>query len=90
MNSFNNEDTFFELTQKAEQEEKDQHLQKCRVIHLWGAAYYDKDEAEYYGSRNKAGEHYYDEKILSFPAANVEIITTVVEYQKQQANKISK
>ena len=44
MNSFNNEDTFFELTQKAEQEEKDQHLQKCRVIHLWGASYYDKDE----------------------------------------------
>ena len=44
MNSFNNEDTFFELTQKAEQEEKDQHLQKCRVIHLWGAAYYNKDE----------------------------------------------
>ena len=40
MKSFNNEDTFFELTQKAEQEEKDQHLQKCRVIHLWGAAYY--------------------------------------------------
>lgn len=44
MNSFNNEDTFFELTQKAEQKEKDQHLQKCRVIHLWGAAYYNKDE----------------------------------------------
>ena len=44
MKSFNNEDTFFELTQKAEQEEKDQHLQKCRVIHLWGAAYYNKDE----------------------------------------------
>lgn len=44
MNSFNNEDTFFELTQKAEQEEKDQHLQKCRVIHLRGAAYYNKDE----------------------------------------------
>lgn len=44
MNSFNNEDTFFELTQKAEQEEKDQHLQKCRVTHLWGAAYYNKDE----------------------------------------------
>lgn len=45
MKSFNNEDTFFELTQKAEQEEKDhEYLQKCRVIHLWGAAYYNKDE----------------------------------------------
>ncbi len=45
MKSFNNEDTFFELTQKAEQEEKDhEYLQKCKVIRLWGAAYYNKDE----------------------------------------------
>ena len=45
MNSFNNEDTFFELTQKAEQKEKDsEYLQKCRVFHLWGVAYYNKDE----------------------------------------------
>ena len=66
------------------------YYKKTEATRAYYTAYYDKDEAEYYGSRNKAGEHYYDEKILSFPAANVEIITTVVEYQKQQANKISK
>ena len=45
MNSFDQEDTFFELAEKAETEEKDkEYLQKCRVIHLWGAAYYHKDE----------------------------------------------
>ena len=53
-------------------------------------AYNDKDKVEYYGSRNKAGEHDYDEKNLSIPTSNLEIITTVVEYQNQQANKISK
>lgn len=45
MNSFDQEDTFFELAEKAETEEKDkEYLQKCRVIHLWGAAYYNKNE----------------------------------------------
>ena len=66
------------------------YYKKTEATKSYYTAYYDKNEVEYYGSRNKAGEHYYDEKILSFPAANVEIITTVVEYQKQKTNKISK
>ncbi len=45
MNSFDQEETFFELAEKAETEEKDaEYLQKCRVIHVWGAAYYNRSE----------------------------------------------
>lgn len=45
MNSFDDEAKFFELAEQVEQEEKNaEYLQKCRVVHLWGAAYYHKDE----------------------------------------------
>ena len=66
------------------------YYKKIEATKSYYTAYYDKNEVEYYGSRNKAGEHGYDEKILSLPASNLEIITTVAEYQKQQTNKISK
>ncbi len=45
MDNINKEDTFFELAEKCEKEEKNaEYLQKCRIIRLWGAAYYNKDE----------------------------------------------
>ena len=45
INNFNDEDKFFELAEQTESEEKNnEYLQKCRVIHLWGAAYYSHNE----------------------------------------------
>ncbi len=45
INNFNDEDKFFELAEQTESEEKNnEYLQKCRVIHLWGAAYYSHND----------------------------------------------
>lgn len=45
MDNINKEDTFFELADKAEIEEKDaEYLQKCRVIRLWADAFYNKED----------------------------------------------